>query len=84
MKRRTGSRFFDRSALARFRLPRSFPLAKATRSVALQTLRDNGNGSDLAKPLECDASRRFHLFPKAAALSQMMGKDALRRLFDFI
>src|SRR6202007_1042971 len=34
-------------------------ISKATRSVALQTLREGRRRSAAAKPLECDAARRF-------------------------
>lgn len=82
MKRRNGLRFVSRAASTRPRLPHTFPLPKPRQSVALQTIRDNEHGLNVAKLLECDALRRFHVFPKA--FSQMMRKDAIRRFFDFI
>jgi hypothetical protein len=52
--------------------------------TALQTLRDNGHGLEVVKLLACGVPRRIHLFPKGAALFEIMGRDAVRRLFDLI
>lgn len=84
MKRRTRSQLLTRAPSTRLSLPRALPVFKAAQNVALQTLRANGNGWGVGKPLECHAPRRFHMFPKGAALFQMMGRDTLRRLLDLI
>lgn len=84
MKRRSRLRFVARATSNRFESPHPPLFDKATQSVVLQTLCENGHGLSVAKPLDYDASRRFHLFPKGAALSKVMGKDAIRRFFDFI
>jgi hypothetical protein len=84
MKRRTRLRLVAQAASTRLSLPRALPVFKATPSVALQTLCENGHGLNVAELLECDARRRIHMFPKGAALFELMGRDAIRRLFDFI
>ena len=84
MKRRTPPRLITQKTSARLNLPRVLPVFQAERIVALETLCENGHGPNVAKLLECDALLRFHMYPKGAALFQIMGKDALRRFFDFI
>jgi hypothetical protein len=84
MKRRSRLRLVTRASSPRLSLPRALPVAIIPQSISLDPNCDNGLDQEQTYLLERTASRRFHLFPKGAALLHLLGKDAIRRLFDFI
>jgi len=84
MKRRSRPRLVSRAFSTRLSLPRALPVAVIPQSILLDTNYDSEANQEQMSLLESNPSRRFHLFPKGAALLHIMGKDAIRRFFDFI